>query len=236
MEMQEVIENAERNIRQALKDYRQHTSLTDMLDDVSDDFIHQLAEDSSYAKQGLRELFRKSPVYDEKLDALTINGTRTHNPDYNRIAALAREILRPAYEDMENGLERMERYQLIERAIRFFIDPTHSNEGAIEAINELAPKAYSPTKKPSRVFKSLCVALGVADETAGSEFQRQYAQLADELSAKKIGFKLFVSINPAHFLTMSNPKEDRRGELSDELPFVQLDGLRLQQRLFRLCP
>ena len=51
----------------------------------------------------------------------------------------------------------------------------------------------------------------MADEVAGSNFQRLYAQFADELNAKKIGFKLFVSINPAHFLTMSNPVCDSRG-------------------------
>ena len=39
-----------------------------------------------------------------------------------------------------------------------------------------------------------------------------YAQLADEMTSHKIDFKLFVSINPAHFITMSNPKEDRRGD------------------------
>ncbi len=51
----------------------------------------------------------------------------------------------------------------------------------------------------------------MADEAAGSEFQKLYAQFADELSARQIGFKLYVSINPVHFLTMSNPKADSRG-------------------------
>lgn len=32
-----------------------------------------------------------------------------------------------------------------------------------------------------------------------------------KLSAKQIGLKLFVSVNPAHFITMSNPKRDSRG-------------------------
>jgi hypothetical protein len=75
----------------------------------------------------------------------------------------------------------------------------------------LAPKAYAPNKKPSRIFKGLCDALGVSDDTAGSEFQRLYAQFADELTAKKISYKLYVSLNPAHFITMSNPKDDSRG-------------------------
>lgn len=208
MEMQEVISRAERNIRQALRDYGAHTSQTDVLDDVTDEFICRLAADSSYAKQGLRKLFSKSPVWNEELDALAINGTRTHDPDYDRIHRLAMQILEKPFKSLDYD------YNDILKAVCFFSNPDASErdrESYIEAIRKLAPKAYTPTKKPSRVFKSLCVALGVADETAGSEFQRLYAQFADELSAKQIGFKLFVSINPAHFITMSNPKSDRRG-------------------------
>lgn len=208
MEMQEVISRAERNIRQALRDYGAHTSQTDVLDDVTDEFIYRLAADSSYAKQGLRKLFSKSPVWNEELDALVINGTRTHDPDYDRIHRLAMQILEKPFKSLDYD------YNDILKAVCFFSNPDASErdrESYIEAIRKLAPKAYTPTKKPSRVFKSLCVALGVADETAGSEFQRMYAQFADELSAKQIGFKLFVSINPAHFLTMSNPKCDERG-------------------------
>lgn len=208
MEMQEVISRAERNIRQALRDYGAHTSQTDVLDDVTDEFIYRLAADSSYAKQGLRELFSKSPVWNEELDALVINGTRTHDPDYDRIHRLAMQILEKPFKSLDYD------YNDILKAICFFSNPDASErdrESYIEAIRKLAPKAYTPTKKPSRVFKSLRVALGVADETAGSEFQRLYAQFADELSAKQIGFKLFVSVNPAHFITMSNPKRDSRG-------------------------
>lgn len=211
MEMQEVISRAERNIRQALRDYGAHTSQTDVLDDVTDEFIYRLAADSSYAKQGLRKLFSKSPVWNEELDALVINGTRTHDPDYDRIHRLAMQILEKPFKSLDYD------YNDILKAICFFSNPDASErdrESYIEAIRKLAPKAYTPTKKPSRVFKSLCVALGVADETAGSEFQRLYAQFADELSAKQIGFKLFVSVNPAHFITMSNPKRDSRGATS----------------------
>lgn len=208
MDMQEVISRAERNIRQALRDYGAHTSQTDVLEDVTDEFIYRLAADSSYAKQGLRELFSKSPVWNEELDALVINGTRTHDPDYDRIHRLAMQILEKPFKSLDYS------YNDILKAVCFFLNPDASErdrESYIEAIKKLAPKAYTPTKKLSRVFKSLCVALGVADETAGSEFQRLYAQFADELSSKQIGFKLFVSINPAHFITMSNPKRDSRG-------------------------
>lgn len=208
MDMQEKYALTEQNLRQALRDYRAHTYSTEEIDDCSDEFIYRLARDSVTAKQNLRELFRKSPVWDENLDALVINGTRTHNPEYDRIRKLAQEILWNPLHGSEEVVEK------IYAAIRFFADPNQTDEEkqySVDCINALAPKAYTPTKKLSRVFKALCTALGVADETAGSEFQRLYAQFADELTAKKIGFKLYVSINPAHFLTMSNPKGDNRG-------------------------
>lgn len=210
MEMQEIIRQAEKNIRQAIWDYGEHTYSHDVLEDISDEFIERLAEDSSEAKQSLRELFSKSPVWHPELDALIINGTRTHDPDYQRVDNLAHRILKDAKLAARDDIERMD---LIMDAIAFFsvLDDESVQEAGIRAIKKLAPKAYQPGKKRSRIFKSLCVALGVADETAGSEFQRLYAQFADELSSRKLGFKLFVSINPAHFLTMSNPKNDRRG-------------------------
>ena len=173
------------------------------MDDCTANFVNQLASDSCYAKQELRELFSKSPVWDANLDALVINGTRTHDPDPNRIYSLGTDILSEA-------IYRTDNRNLIYEAIRFFYDPNYEEQG-IAAIKQLAPKAYAPNKKKSRVFKALCQALGVADETAGSDFQRLYAQFADELTSKKIGFKLYVSINPAHFITMSNPKGDHRG-------------------------
>ncbi len=197
----------EKNIWRALEDYGAHTSHKRVLEDVNEKFVSRLARDNAYAKREVRELFRKSPVWDEELDALVINGTRTHNPDYNRVQQLAEEILYPAQQSMD-----FEEISFLNEAIQFFSRPKGDTTKAIEAMEKLAPKAYAPRKKHSRIFRSLCEALGVVDDTAGSEFQRLYAQFADEISARKIDFKLYVSLNPAHFLTMSNPKRDERGD------------------------
>lgn len=205
MDMSELIERTKQNIWQAISDYGKHTDQTSVMDDCTANFVNQLASDSCYAKQSLRQLFSKSPVWDSELDALVINGTRTHDPDPDRIYQLGADILSDAIYRADGN-----RVNLIRNAIRFFYDPAFEEQGAA-AIKLLAPKAYAPTKKKSRIFKALCQALGVADETAGSDFQRLYAQFADELTSKKIGFKLYVSINPAHFITMSNPKGDHRG-------------------------
>lgn len=206
MTIEKIIDKNKRNIWQAIDDYRAHAGDTDVLDDISDAFVDRLAKDNAYAKMKLRELFRKSPVWNEELDALVINGTRTHNPDYERLRSLANRILEPAYAGCNSN-----RRGLLNRAVNFFAIPKGDKSSYIAAIKELAPKAYAPNKKRSRIFKALCDELGISDDSAGSDFQRLYAQFADELAAKKIDFKFFVSLNPAHFLTMSNPKGDDRG-------------------------
>ncbi len=207
MNTQEKIELTKKNIWQALNDYRSHTTWTRTMDNVSDPFVSRLAKDNVLAKADLRNLFRTSPVWNEKLDAFIINGTRTHNPDYRRIQSLANAILYPAI--LKTDVETEDRIRL---AVTFFSNPEREPAPAIEAIHLLAPDTYAPGKKPSRIFKSLCDALHVSNDTAGSDFQRLYAQFADELSSKKIDFKLYVSLNPAHFLTMSNPKSDNCGD------------------------
>lgn len=196
----------EKNIRQAIKDYAWHTKQDDVMHSMGDCFVTTLAKDSVEAKRELRELFRQSPVWDEELDALVINGTRTHDPDPDVIYALASEILAQ--------VRTSDNILTLRLAKNFFtLTPdAPSYDSCVEAVKALAPKAYAPGKKKSRVFKALCQNLGIVDETPGSDFQRKYAMLADEMSAKRINFKLFVSLNPAHFLTMSNPKWDERGD------------------------
>ena len=208
------------NIWSALNDYFRHCYATQILDDISDAFAERLADDAIKSKRDLRDLFRKSQGWDEQLQAIVINGTKTHNPDYFLVNNLANSILRPAKWDAD-----CERLLLIERAVRFFSRPNDKADDYINAINKLAPNAYAPRKKRSRIFKAICDSLGVTDNSAGSEFQRLFAQFADELSTRKIDFKLFVSINPAHFITMSNPKDDQRGStLTSCHSFNVVDG------------
>lgn len=197
-------ENAKQNIRIALDNYFCHANGNICRDDISERFIDRLAHDSVDAKAGLRQLFSQSPAWVPELDAMVINGNRTCDTDWSRVKQLISEIIPDYYKNPDLPI-----------ACRLFRNPTALTDTekltAIETMNAIAPGAYREGRKLSRVFKAMCVALGCADETAGSEFQWKYAQLADELSAKKIDFKLYVSINPAHFLTMSNPKCDSRG-------------------------
>lgn len=205
-------EMQEENIRVALADYARHINGgRDVMEDVSEDFISAVASDNVENKNELRELFRLSPCWDEKLDALVINGTRTHNPDYQRI----NNLMECMFEGIIHKLryEEPAKYRDLRFAKDFFSNGYNGvfPEDAIAAINRLAPKAYKEGRKKSRVFRQLCIALGIWNEAAGSAFQATFAQFADEMTSKKINYKLFVSLNPAHFLTMSNPKYDKRG-------------------------
>jgi len=194
------------NIWSALDDYFRHADSDDVYENISEQFVSRLASDSIISKRALRQLFRHSQAWNENLQAIIINGTKTHNPDYTLVHDLANSILYPAKMDAD-----CDNLNLIERAVCFFSRPNDQADYYIDAINQLAPYAYAPRKKRSRIFKAICDSLGVTDLSAGSSFQHLFAQFADELSTKKIDFKLFMSLNPAHFLTMSTPKRDDRG-------------------------
>ena len=84
------------NIWSALDDYFRHCYATQILDDISDAFVERLADDAIKSKRDLRDLFRKSQGWDEQLQAIVINGTKTHNPDYILVNNLANSILRPS--------------------------------------------------------------------------------------------------------------------------------------------
>ena len=169
MDAEKIIEQAKQNIHQAVSDYWAHVSDTNVLDGISDEFVEKLAEDSTYAKMELRELFSQSPVWNSKLDALVINGTRTHDPDLNRVYSLTHRILRPAV--VSNDLD----YSAANDIADFFASSESyeaARERQINTIKRIAPKAYAPNKKQSRVFKAICDALHISDDTAGSEFLR----------------------------------------------------------------
>lgn len=201
------------NIWNALEEYFAHVNDKTILHDISDDFVRRLAEDSFNAKADLRNLLSRSDVWNDDLQAIVINGTKTHDPDFKTIYKLAFDIFAPIEADIDFYTRDNIYY-----AVKFLATPKNeidscSRARGISAIQELAPLAYKPNKKYSRIFYALCEALGVVDKTKGSSFQNLFAKLSDELNGRKIDFKLFVSIAPWHFLTMSNPKDDERGSI-----------------------
>lgn len=202
--------DAQKSIKQAIEDYRRHTSEVKVLEDISPAFIERLAKDSYTAKTELRNLFSKSLNWNENLQCIVIDASRDQKPNFDLLKKWIYEIISPLAVNLDT-----EKYSKVRCAAMFFTVSNAENkylvESLIERLNEVAPKAYKENRKMTRIFKSFCDALGVTDNSKGSNFQKLFARIADELSPKKENFKLYVSINPAHFLTMSNPKRDNRG-------------------------
>ena len=200
--MEEKIAMARENIREAIADYNRHIDENIVIQDYA---AEVLARDSTEAKQELRELFRKSPSWDEELDAIVLNGNRTHEPDPWKVRDGVIKLLVKS----ERYNTSTHNYEPLKIADFFAY---HKNE-YLPIVQEVAPNAWRPGKKLSRVLHGVCKSLGIVDETKGSWFQKKFAEVADEMNSRKLSYKLFLSLNPAHFLTMSNPHDDERGEM-----------------------
>lgn len=194
-------------IEVALRDYVAHTNTNNeglFAYRISDEFLGRLATDSTYAKSGLRDMFRKVDGWDEELQAVILNGTQTHDPDPKRIQALIDQII-------PQSIYETHGYSAVNFAIGYFVDG-EKDEVCIGNLKLFIGRKFRADKKKSKLFQDLAKAVGVYDDTAGSEYQKLFAQLADELNGRKLDFKLFLSINPAHILTASNPLDDKRGQ------------------------
>ena len=219
------IELTEHQCRQAMEDYSRyvindHDYYEKMDSCISDRFYKRLAKDSVIAKSGLRDFFEQSENYDPILDAIVLKADKDKEPNILRIHQLVLEILDSAIKNntiskslaaeiaafcefTNNSLKQANPYgynENIKRIIENFPDLYRNNR-------------YDENRRRSRVFKSICDRLKVTDNSKGSEFQIKFAELADEMNAKTIPFRLYLSINACHFLTMSNPKGDRRGNM-----------------------
>ena len=199
------------NIITAFNDYKKvmphcQGQLSD-IDDISE-FAHNLAVNSYEGKAALRDLLRHSSTWNEELDAVTINGNKTHEPNLDRAFDYFSIIAHMLPREQFNEIDRIRWTALLRIICNMSVDEDEKAR-IIEKLNKIDSRIYAEGKKPSRVLKALFSHYNLE----GSEFERVYAQLADEVNAKKINFKYVVSVNPAHFITMSNPHHDRRGAM-----------------------
>lgn len=201
------------NVTKGLKDYFAHTSDRDILDDVSFEFKSKVARDNARSKDRLREMFRKHPGWNEELDAVVVKESMIKDPDKTEICNLISEIFDLKYSfwggremPVTNG-----EYALLKSFFAGY-DISDAETTELEALfKRLSPKAYAKGKKKSKIFRQLALDLDLVDESKGSKWQQLFAKLADEMNSRRIDFDLIISVNPVHFLTMSNPKYDRRG-------------------------
>ena len=201
--MSETYDVNRQSIVDALAAYVKYTPRAGIIDGISEAFIDRLAADSVTAKVKLRSILSRCAGWDENLQAVVVSGNKTRNPDNRRIEHLINQIMEPLFDGRLTGE--------IRAAAKWFTEP--KNETLLAALKRVAPKAWHAGRKPSRIFNDFAKVIGVFNEATGSRYQRLFAKLSDEMKATATPYKLYISINPAHFLTASNPYKDSRGEL-----------------------
>lgn len=183
-------------------------------DNMSDEFIKRLARDAAESKTGLREMMRRSRKWREALQAWVI-------PISHTVKTTTDEVLSMIWQ-MWNDARPTDNYTWrdMSAATTYFI-PGGDNEESARAIEKITGRLPRRGMKKSKLFAQVSKALGVYTTERGSRYQKLEAQLFTTLAApfKDDAFHreekdtLYVSINPAHFLSMSNPKGDSRGVL-----------------------
>ena len=199
-------------IKAALNAYSARTSFNLQYDAP---FINRLVDEFIKNKKWLVDLLKKAPSkeeakekglnfwWDPELYGVWVEAIHVE-PDWAKVYQRITDLI---------PLEKLNEEILI--ACHFFTAQTFDKTEFIAALNRVAPGAYAPGKKPSRILKALYSALGIVNDAAGSQFQKEFAAIADMIRPEGLTENILISVNPAHMLTMSNPKLRR-----DKAPFM----------------
>ena len=196
-------------IIQALNDYNKYTG-----EEVKFEYnaLDKLASSAYYNKSNLRELLRKHPNWDEELWAVKVPIELTREKNISEIENQVFDIFK---------LNRNKLYDESSTCYDIADWVSSASAGVIDqndfsyvpkSMTTSYPKAWHKGRKLTKILRDIFIAYGVWSDEPG-DFQRQYAALTDMLRTDTIKTTLFISINPCHFLTMSNPKWDRRGDM-----------------------
>lgn len=196
--MENIIERNKKQIEATLEAYDAHGDGTPL--EWSRTFIDALARDAADAKTGLRSLLSTHPQWDDDRQAVVISA----------------DIPTATAQEKRRAINDIFFYSDVDRFISCAVSEMivdGDGDGLNDALMPLihgAPPVWAPGKKWSRVLHSVFVRLGVGPDNVPN-FDKLFAKAADLLKPSRKE-TLYISINPAHILTMSNPKGDDRGE------------------------
>ena len=196
-------------IAQALDDYNRN--IEDKLN-YSSDFCKRLAYSALRKKSNLKKMLSKHPGWDEDLWAVKVPIELKQEVDYYLVRDLMTELF-------SLNRRKVSGHSYDFDCISYWVADVATGRSSKDneyevpsALAELFPNAWHKGRKLIRIVREMLVEHGVWDDKPGA-FQKMFAQLSEAVTPKLIKTTLFISINPCHFLTMSNPKYDIRGEM-----------------------
>ena len=204
--LQEVTEINAAQIEAFKKTYWAHSTTREYIrDEMSPEFVMNLAHDATTAKTHLRTILRRSQYWNENIQACVLPLIHPFTPNPKRTYDLIAQVWRASNNWYALAIDTREK--LLDAA-----DWLAGSGSRFDVIEELLPRKYH-RKKKTTIFAKLSEQYDLANYTRGSYYQRQQEEISCWLNGEDYSYKLYVSINPAHFLSMSNPKGDDRGEM-----------------------
>lgn len=192
------IDTAREEIKKGIDAYNKHLDKDFPSIKIGEDFVKNFSKESFTAKGMLRNMLRQHPLWNEDKMCVVKEIEIKISLNRKKVDDLLIEFF----------------YTLLSSHERAFFHDFFLNEeycpDYLEDFIKFAGNAYKADRKKSRILRQLCKQKGW-DKIDG--FEKWFAEISNELNTKTKKVDLIVSINPAHFLTMSNPHHDSRGEM-----------------------
>ena len=167
-------------------------------------FYDSVATTAIRQKDSLRTMLSKHPAWDEEHQMVAV--PVLVNFDEKEVRDRKFELISEIYDLIDFDEPCNSKRCCTWDAIRWFCN--EEDDYWFDALKREFPKQYHEGKKITRILRGCCKELNI-DKKEG--FEKLFAEFADLLSPKTKEETLYISINPAHFLSMSNPKYDTRG-------------------------
>lgn len=181
--------------------YHAHTE-NDVLGNISDNALGDIAKYAYTSKAELRDMLRNHPDWDEKTQSVILKTTVNRAPNPHMLTSYWCSIW-----DASNLSKKLEDDTDVYYDIKYWLTDS------IEVTERMKKYMdWHEGQKKNRLIRKFLVSLDAWDEK-NSKLQRYFAQLSDELKTGEREISLILSINPAHFLTMSNPKHCTEGDM-----------------------
>lgn len=192
-------------ISTAMQDYYKYVDESHMhyYDLFTENAYRVVAKTALEKKAHLRSIFRKIPGWDESRQCVKIEmcvGNTEYKKEVDKALSDIVYLTPPCLVTLS-----YDKIELIFWLIDYIVNGTVS-----QYLKELFPDTFHKGRKITRCLMEVFKKIGVSEH---SDFDSVFNNLVGVIKNKTLHKEVYISINPGHIMTMSNPKGDTRGEM-----------------------